>query len=158
MSDELVRFSVAVPESLLERFDRLVAKRGAPNNRSEAVRDLIRFALERDECEDPDAQVMATLTIVYDHHTNDLKDRLDGIQHSNFENVVSTLHVHLDHHTCLETIILKGSMGVVKDISNQILGMKGVKTGGLTCTTIGNDPACIHQQGSGPVHSHDVCR
>lgn len=147
MSDELVRFSVAVPESLLDRFDRLVSRRGASNNRSEAVRDLIRMALEKDECEDPAAQVMGTLTIVYDHHTNDLKDRLDGIQHSNFENVVSTLHVHLDHHSCLETIILKGSMATVRDISNQILGMKGVKTGGLTCTAVG--------VGSPSVHDHE---
>lgn len=144
MSDELVRFSVAVPDDLLARFDQLVSKRGSSSNRSEAIRDLIRAALEKDECEDPQAQVVGTLTIAYNHHTNDLKDRLDEIQHSHFENVVSTLHIHLDPHNCLETIILKGTMETVQAIADHILGMKGVKTGELTCMTVAVDHGHHH--------------
>lgn len=149
MSDELVRFSVAVPEDLLSQFDLLVSRRGPSSNRSEAIRDLIRSALEKDECEDPEAQVVGTLTIAYNHHTNDLKDRLDEIQHSYFENVVSTLHIHLDHHNCLETIILKGTMETVKGIADRILGMKGVKTGELTCTAVGMDGGHHHHHPHG---------
>jgi len=149
MSDELVRFSVAVPEDLLSQFDLLVSRRGPSSNRSEAIRDLIRSALEKDECKDPEAQVVGTLTIAYNHHTNDLKDRLDEIQHSCFENVVSTLHIHLDHHNCLETIILKGTMQTVKGIADRILGMKGVKTGELTCTAVGIDNGHHHHHPHG---------
>ena len=88
MTDELVRFSVAVPQDLLAAFDDLVERRGLAKNRSEALRDLIRAALNEEECMCPGAQIMGTLTIVYDHHANDLKDKLDGIQHTHFENVV----------------------------------------------------------------------
>ena len=138
MADELVRFSVSVPEELLTAFDGLVERRGVSTNRSEAVRDLIRAALVEDECEQPGAQIMGTLTIVYNHHANDLKDRLDEIQHNHFENVISTMHVHLDAHNCLEVIVMRGEAEVVQRIANKILGTKGVKTGKLVQTTVGN--------------------
>jgi len=136
MADELVRFSVSVPEDLLTAFDQLVERRGISTNRSEAIRDLIRGALVEDECEQPGAQIMGTLTIVYNHHASDLQERLDSIQHSHFENVVSTMHVHLDQHNCLETIVMRGEAQLVQDLANKILGTKGVKTGRLVQTTI----------------------
>lgn len=136
MSDELVRFSVAVPSELLSDFDALVERRGVSKNRSEAIRDLIRLALVEEECDQPGAEIMGTLTIVYNHHTSDLKDKLDAIQHSHFKNVISTMHVHLDQHNCLETIVLRGTASLVQEISNRILGTKGVKTGKLVRTTI----------------------
>ncbi len=136
MADELVRFSVSVPEDLLTAFDQLVERRGISTNRSEAIRDLIRGALVEDECEQPGAQIMGTLTIVYNHHASDLQEKLDSIQHSHFENVVSTMHVHLDQHNCLETIVMRGEAQLVQDLANKILGTKGVKTGRLVQTTI----------------------
>ena len=137
MADELVRFSVAVPEDLLMSFDMLVGRRGVTKNRSEAIRDLIRGALVEDECSFPGAQVMGTLTIVYNHHTSDLQEKLDTIQHSHLENVVSTVHVHLDHHNCLEVIIMRGESLLIHDLANMILGTKGVKNGKLVLTSTG---------------------
>ena len=163
MSEELVRFSVAVPEDLLMSFDMLVGRRGESKNRSEAIRDLMRGALVEDECSYPGAHVMGTLTIVYDHHASDLQEKLDSIQHSHLDNVVSTVHVHLDHANCLEVIIMRGEAELVHDVANRILGTRGVKTGKLVVTTVadgsqshehGHDHAHGHSHGHGHEHSH----
>ncbi len=137
MSNDLMRFSVAMPEDLLIRFDRLVARRGLAKNRSEVVRDLVRDALVEDECSLPGVEVMGTLTIVYDHHANDLQEKLHNIQHDFCDSVVSSMHVHVDSHTCLEVIVLRGETGLVQDIANLILGTKGVQNGKLVVTTTG---------------------
>lgn len=137
MSNDLMRFSVAMPEDLLIRFDRLVARRGLAKNRSEVVRDLVRDALVEDECAMPGVEVMGTLTIVYDHHANDLQEKLHNIQHDFCDSVVSSMHVHVDSHTCLEVIVLRGETGLVQDIANLILGTKGVQNGKLVVTTTG---------------------
>lgn len=133
----LVRFSVAMPEELLMRFDALVARRGVAKNRSEVVRDLVRDALIREEAEQVGTEVVGTLTILYDHHTNDVQDTLHGIQHSCFGMIVSTTHVHLDEQNCLEVIIMRGESTEVQEIADRILGTKGVKNGGLVTTTTG---------------------
>ena len=134
---ELVRFSVAMPEELLMRFDALVARRGVAKNRSEMVRDLVREALIEEERDLPGTEVMGTLTIVFDHHASDLQETLHDIQHHNLGLIVSTTHVHLDERNCLEVIILRGETFRVRDIADQILGTKGVKNGGLVVTTTG---------------------
>jgi CopG family nickel-responsive transcriptional regulator len=137
MSNELVRFSVAMPEDLLMDFDQLVSKRGIAKNRSEVVRDLVREALDEKQTVIPGTIVMGTLTIVYNHHSVDLQDKLHTIQHNYCEYIVSTTHVHIDQHSCLEVIILRGDTGLVHDVANMILGTKGVKTGKLVVTTTG---------------------
>ena len=137
MSNDLVRFSVAMPEGLLMEFDQLVARRGLAKNRSEVVRDLVRDALVEEECATPGGLVMGTLTIIYDHHSNDLQEKLHAIQHDYFESIISSMHVHLDAHHCLEIIVLRGETGLVQDIANLILGTKGVKNGRLVVTTTG---------------------
>ena len=137
MSKDLMRFSVAMPEDLLVRFDHLVARRGLAKNRSEVVRDLVRDALVEDECATPGIEVAGTLTIVFDHHANDLQEKLHAIQHEYFGNIVSSMHVHLDAHMCLEVIVLRGETGLVQDVANMILGTKGVKNGRLVLTTTG---------------------
>ena len=134
---ELVRFSVAMPEELLMRFDALVARRGVAKNRSEMVRDLVREALIREETASLGAEVMGTLTIVYDHHASDLQETLHHIQHSNLGMIVSTTHVHLDERNCLEAIIMRGESFSVREVADRILGTKGVKNGGLVLTTTG---------------------
>ena len=137
MANDLMRFSVAMPEELLMRFDRLVSRRGLAKNRSEVVRDLVRDALVEDECACPGAEVVGTLTIVFNHHASDLQEKLHTIQHEYFNSIISSMHVHLDQQNCLEVIVLRGETGLVQDIANLILGTKGVKNGRLVLTTTG---------------------
>lgn len=134
---QLMRFSVAMPEELLMRFDALVARRGVTKNRSELVRDLVRDALIKEEAEMPGTEVMGTLTIVYGHHAADVQETLHNIQHAYCGLVIATTHVHLDEENCLEVIILRGESSDIHAISNMILGTKGVKNGGLVITTSG---------------------
>ena len=85
----------------------------------------------------PGRLVMGTLTIVYNHHANDLQEKLHSIQHDYLDMIVASMHVHIDHDNCLEVIVLKGETGLVQDVANMILGTKGVKTGRLVTTTTG---------------------
>ena len=144
MSNDLVRFSVAMPEGLLMEFDQLVARRGLAKNRSEVVRDLVRDALVEEECATPGGLVMGTLTIIYDHHSNDLQEKLHTIQHDYFDTIISTMHVHVDEHMCLEVIVMRGETGLVQSVANLILGTKGVKNGKLVLTT----KVCRHRHKS----------
>lgn len=134
---ELTRFSVAMPEGLLMRFDALVARRGVAKNRSEVIRDLVRDALIQDEIEQVGTEVMGTLTIAFDHHASDVQETLHRIQHAHFGMIVSTTHVHIDEDSCLEVIILRGETTDVRLVANRIIGTKGVKHGGLVITTVG---------------------
>lgn len=134
---ELTRFSVAMPEGLLMQFDALVSRRGIAKNRSEVIRDLVRDALVRDQIEQPGAEVMGTLTIVYNHHASDVQETLHNIQHAHFGMIVSTTHVHIDEHVCLEVVILRGEATDVRLVADLIVGTKGVKHGGLVLTTVG---------------------
>ena len=106
-------------------------------NRSEVVRDLVRDALVEEECATPGGLVMGTLTIIYDHHSNDLQEKLHAIQHDYFDTIISTMHVHVDEHMCLEVIVMRGETGLVQSVANLILGTKGVKNGKLVLTTTG---------------------
>ncbi len=161
----LMRFSVAMPEDLLMSFDELVARRGLAKNRSEVIRDLVREALIDEECGTPGEIVMGTLTIVFNHHTSDVREKLDTIQHEFFNQIVSTLHIHMDADTCMETIILKGEASVVKTIADMILGTKGVSHGHLTTTSTGfnafEDPredtdfGPITHETHSHIHTHD---
>lgn len=134
---ELVRFSIAMPAELLMQFDNLVARRGLAKNRSEVIRDLVRDSLVDEEWEDPSAEIVGTLTLVYDHHSSDLQRKIDTIQHTHFDRIVSSMHVHLDSHNCLEVIVMRGSSKIIRGIADSILGVKGVKHGRLTTTTTG---------------------
>ena len=132
---ELVRFSVAMPEDLLMQFDNLVAKRGLAKNRSEVIRDLVREALIEEQWDDPDAIIVGTLTLVFDHHTSDLQNKLDQIQHTSHDKIISAMHIHLDAHNCLEIIAMRGRSADIALIADSLLGIKGVKHGNLTTTT-----------------------
>ena len=134
-TNDLMRFSVAMPEDLLIEFDQLVARRGLAKNRSEVIRDLVRDALVESKAAMPGTQVMGTLTIAYDHHASALTDKLHAIQHDYFDNIVSTMHVHVDQHVCLEVIGLQGTTELVQNIAHMIMGTKGVSNGKLGLTT-----------------------
>ena len=133
----LARFGVAMDEDLLARFDELVERRGTGVNRSEAVRDLVRDALVDAEWEDSADEIVGTITMVFDHHASDLSDKLDSLQHAHHERIVSSMHVHLDAHNCLEVIVVRGTGGEVRAIADALLGTKGVKHGKLVSTTTG---------------------
>jgi CopG family nickel-responsive transcriptional regulator len=131
---ELERISLAIEPDLLRKFDRVLAETGVPN-RSEAVRDLIRKRLVEEE-EDPKAESAATLTLVYDHDTRELSDRLVEIGHEHHASILSTLHVHLDHDLCLEVMALRGRRRDLRRLAGQVLGLKGVLHGGLVLSSL----------------------
>lgn len=138
MGNRIIRFGVSIDEKLLLQFDDLISEKGYVN-RSEAIRDLIRDALVREEAASPEAGVIGTLTLVYSHEVREIADRLNDIQHDNFQSIISAVHVHLDQHNCLEVLILKGASGVVKKIADRLLSIKNVRHGKLTITTTGSD-------------------
>jgi CopG family nickel-responsive transcriptional regulator len=133
---ELSRIGVAIDSELLERFDRLIAKRGY-TNRSEAFRDLIRDDLVEAAWEAPEAQVVGSITLVYDHHVRLLNEKLTDMQHEFHRAILSTLHVHLDHDHCLEVLVVRGRAGALRKIADALLATKGVKHGRLTITASG---------------------
>ena len=137
---KLTRFGVSLDEELLEPFDALCAGKGY-SNRSEAIRDLIRKALVAEEWQQADGQGAGTLTLVYDHHKNDLARRLTQMQHDEHDIIIATLHVHLDHHNCLEVLILKGEAARVRALADKLISCKGVKHGTFSGTTTGQDLA-----------------
>lgn len=133
---DLERFGVSMEADLLRRFDRLIAERGYAS-RSEAIRDLVRGELVRKEWADPKAEVVGTVSIVYPHHEHHLADALTDIQHGHHKSIISTTHVHLDAHTCLEVIILKGPSERVRHIAEGLISTRGVRHGGVVATTTG---------------------
>ncbi|MGA2610491.1 MAG: nickel-responsive transcriptional regulator NikR [Terriglobia bacterium] len=133
----LVRTGLSLERELLERFDTAINRRGY-QNRSEAIRDLIRQHLVEEAVED-NKVIVGTLTMVYDHHQPNLSAKLIEAQHAAASKVLAATHVHLDHHHCLEVVILKGRSGEVKTLADRILSLRGVKHGQLTVTTTGKN-------------------
>jgi CopG family nickel-responsive transcriptional regulator len=137
----LTRFGISIDQQLLEQYDRLIADKGY-GNRSEAIRDLIRNALiEQQVNHDDDRATVGTVTLVYDHHTRDLSEKLTEHQHAHHDAIVSTLHVHLDAHHCLEVIVVRGSAAQVRRLADELIGTRGVKHGKLVLTTSDPDRA-----------------
>lgn len=134
---ELIRTGVSIEQDLLDKFDKLIAKRGY-GNRSEALRDLIREMLVSEEVND-NKQVVATLSMIYDHHRPELSKKLTEAQHHHHGNVLAATHVHLDEKNCLEVVIMKGRAGEVKHMADHMLSMRGVKHGKLVMTSTGKD-------------------
>lgn len=135
---EIVRFGVSMDDRLLEKFDKLIEGKGY-KNRSEAVRDLIRNALVDEQWANGDEEAVGTVSLVYDHHTRELSDKLTEHQHSHHREIVSALHVHLDAHHCLEVVVLKGKAGEIRHLADELIGTKGVKHGRLMTTTTGRE-------------------
>ena len=135
----LSRIGVAIDSDLLARFDRFIAKQGY-TNRSEAFRDLIRDRLVTATVEDPTAAVVGTVTLVYDHHSRLLPEKLMNLQHEHHDLIVCTTHAHLDHDTCLEVIILRGPSKRVQKLADVLIGTKGVQHGRLVMS---NPKACL---------------
>lgn len=129
----LSRIGVAIDSELLTHFDHFLTKQGY-TNRSEAFRDLIRDRLINAAIETPDAFVVGSVTLIYDHHFRLLPEKLMDLQHEYHDLVVSTTHAHLDHDTCLEVLILKGASQTVQKFADLLIGTKGVQHGRLVLT------------------------
>lgn len=132
----IIRFGVSLDDGLLKRFDKLCDERGY-QTRSEAIRDLIRNSLVQQEWDDSNAEVAGSLSLVFDHHTSNLSQRLTEIQHDFHSYIVASMHVHLDHDNCLETLVLKGPAQELRNLSQQLIATRGVKHGKLTLATTG---------------------
>ena len=141
---QVERVGVSLDKELLADFDARIADEGY-QNRSEAIRDLIRRHLSDAKLEDAQADAIATINIVYDHHDARLMQKLTGLQHSHLLRTISSLHVHLDQHDCLEIIVLRGRVGQIRKVGEAILSMKGVKLGHINL---------LAAESSGSVCSH----
>ena len=126
--EQIERIGISLDKSLLADFDKLIAKKGY-QSRSEAIRDLIREQLSQDKASDPKVTAMAVVSMVYDHHSTQLMQKLTHLQHSHLLQTISSLHIHLDEHDCMEIIVLKGRVSEINSTAEKILSQKGVKLG-----------------------------
>jgi CopG family transcriptional regulator, nickel-responsive regulator len=136
MMSRVTRFGVSLDDNLLAQFDRVIARKGY-TNRSEAIRDLIRANLVREQWEAGTEEAVGTVTLVYSHDVHELADKLTDLQHAHYRTIVSTLHVHLDPHNCLEVLVLRGKASDLKGIADRLIGTRGVKHGTFSATTEG---------------------
>ncbi len=126
--DDIERIGISIEKKLLSKFDKLIDKQGY-RNRSEAVRDMIREKLSDEQVKNPKAEAVAAVFLVYDHHNTKLSQKLLGLQHSHLLKTISSMHVHISHHECLEVIVLNGKVGEITKLGENILSLKGVKFG-----------------------------
>ena len=135
---ETIRFGVSLDSDLLERFDRICEDR-CYQTRSEAIRDLIRKELVHKEWEDQNREVTGTLTLVYNHHQSDLAQKMTEIQHQALDIIITSLHVHIDAHNCMEVLVLRGPVKEVRSVAQRLTSTRGIKHGKLSLSTTGKD-------------------
>ncbi len=133
---KLVRFGVSLDEGLLAGFDPFIERLGY-RSRSEAIRDLIRERLVAEEWKRDSRPAMGVLSLVYSHEVRELSKKLTDIQHHHLGVILSTTHIHMDEHNCLEVVILKGKAREIQEVAGRLLSAKGVKHGKLITTTTG---------------------
>jgi CopG family transcriptional regulator, nickel-responsive regulator len=133
--EKIIRKGIAFIPKELKEFDKVARKKGY-KNRSEAIRDLIRNNLIEERQNFPNEIMIATLTIVYNHHEHDVLHELTHIQHNNPDLIRSSVHTHIDENNCLEVLVLKGKANQIKQFSDSILSTKGVKHGKLVLTGV----------------------
>ena len=125
------RVTISLDDKLLETFDAYIRRKGY-DNRSEAIRDLVRQRLEQDRLEEGQAEhAVACLSYVYNHHQRELASRLTQTQHAHHDLILSTLHVHLDHENCLEVTLLQGDTAEVRHFAEATIAETGVRHGNL---------------------------
>lgn len=150
-----MRFTISLEDKLGARFDHFIQERGY-KNRSEAVRDLIRNKLDQDSLmRDDNADCVGTLTYIYNHHERDLSRRLAESQHQSHDLSISTLHVHLDHDNCMETVVLRGKVREVSAFAESTISQPGVRHGQVYIVPVMIDHAAhSHSDGSHGAHTH----
>jgi CopG family nickel-responsive transcriptional regulator len=133
---KMMRFGISADARLIEKFDGMIVEKSYAN-RSEAIRDLIRDQLVEFAWTKINEDVIGTITLVYNHESKELAEKLTELEHQNHTNIISSVHVHLDDRSCLEVLIVRGKSPEIKDISYKLIGTRGVKHGKLTMTTSG---------------------
>lgn len=128
------RVGVSFEPELLEQFDKLIKKKGY-TNRSEALRDLARDSIVQADIQLPQGLVVGTMTIVYNHEDGDITNKLLHYQHGHHDLILSTTHIHIDGHDCLEVLVVKGRAEQVRALSDNIRALKGIKHGKLVLVT-----------------------
>lgn len=147
------RFTISLDESLARQFDQLIATRGY-GNRSEAVRDLIRGAIQSDSQRNPPTgHCVANLSYVYNHHERELAERLTALQHDHHDLTVAAMHSHLDHDNCLESVILKGLTADVRRFADALMAERGVRHGKLNMIALAVEHHHAHDE-HGEAHVH----
>jgi len=131
--EKITRFGVSIEPDLLKKFDKVIKKKGY-TNRSEAIRDIIRKDIIIEKNKDPNLESIGTLTMIYDHHAGNLTNRLLDLQHDHTKEILSTTHIHIDHHNCLEVLVLKGKTSNIQKLADNIKSLKGIKHGELVIT------------------------
>jgi CopG family transcriptional regulator, nickel-responsive regulator len=154
VKDPMVRFSVAIGGELLQKFDQYRELHRHPN-RSEAVRGLMRAALLEEVITNEEAEAMGVVTLIYDHHASKISRRLTDLQHHHLDRVVTTTHVHLDEHRCLEVILLRGPTRQIRSLADDLIGTKGVETGRLVLASAQPIPMGNSASGHSHNHAHD---
>ncbi|HXK61513.1 MAG TPA: nickel-responsive transcriptional regulator NikR [Acidobacteriota bacterium] len=137
-SGQLIRFGVSMEKDLLDEFDSLSRSKGY-ENRSEAIRDMVRNLLIENQLKEENTEGVGTLTIVYDHHQRELEEKLTEYQHHHMDAIISTLHVHLTPHLCLEVLLLRGKAKEIKKVADGLIATKGVQHGRLVMTAVGRE-------------------
>jgi CopG family nickel-responsive transcriptional regulator len=133
----LIRFGISIPQKLSRQFDEYLKKKNY-TSRSEGIRDLIRKALIQEEIEQ-NVEVVAVVSLLYNHHKRELSERLIELQHSKNQIVLSSTHIHLDHHNCIEVIIMRGLSQDVKRLADTLIATKGVKHGTIEMSSTGQN-------------------
>lgn len=145
------RFTISLNEDLAKQFDELINQKGY-QNRSEAVRDMLRSELESARLNREEAPYcVASLSYVYDHHARDLTERLTELQHQHHHIVMSSMHVHLDHDNCMETVILRGATPDVSKFANELMAVREVRHGKVNVVPVEMDD---HDHSHRPMHYH----
>ena len=134
---ELVRFGVSLEKTLLDRFDKLIGEQQY-TNRSEALRDLIRRELVQRQWQQG-SDVAGAITLVYDHHKRDVISKVTDTQHDFQEVIISTQHIHLDHHNCLEIVAARGKAEKVQKLADALRSIKGVRHTTLSMSSTGRE-------------------
>jgi len=134
----LSRFSVSMASDLVEQLDAMAKKKGFAN-RSQALAEMVRDELVAFHGETGTNEIAGTVTLVFDHHKRNIQSLLTDIQHDHGDLIISTLHVHLDHHNCMEVLAVRGPAAAVRKMADQLITAKGVKHGRLTVTTTGKE-------------------
>ena len=147
------RFTISLDEALAQQFDALIAARGY-SSRSEAVRDLIRGAIEGDRQRDPPSgHCVGNLSYVFNHHQRELAERLTGLQHEHHDLTVAAMHSHMDHENCLESVILKGPTAAVRQFADALMAQSGVRHGQLNVIALEAEHHHAHDAHGAP-HVH----
>jgi CopG family transcriptional regulator, nickel-responsive regulator len=147
------RITITVDDDLMKDLDRVIETRGY-QNRSEAIRDLARAGMQQalqDAGENRDC--VGALVYVYDHSARELAKRLVRSFHDHHDMSMATLHVHLDHDSCMEVSVLKGRTRVVQQFADRVIAERGVRHGRLILVPveIGNE---VHAHAHEPAHRH----